>query len=92
MKVERGFKAYISDGAFSKPKKFSHDNYWRQLDDFMEKVDKLSEGRWRLILDKVCIYRGHLDSEYDDEDTHGDMSIMSDYRGRIFMESSPMKA
>ncbi|KAF8816911.1 hypothetical protein BYT27DRAFT_7333125 [Phlegmacium glaucopus] len=84
--VERGFKAFASDGNFLKPKKFSHDNYWRQLDDFMGKVNELSEGRRKAILDKVSVTQNRHDSKYDSEDIHGDMSIMSDYRGQIFIE------
>ena len=58
----------------------------------VRKVDELSEGRWKLILEKVCVTRNHLEREYDDEGTHGDLFMMLDYHGQIVMESSTMKA
>lgn len=51
----------------------------------MGHVDKVSERRWKLILDGL--------RNVEDENDFGneDLSIISEYRANIFVPSSPIK-
>ena len=91
-KSERAFKAFhdaTKEGstdpkvADKKLKKFSNENYWRQLDAFMKKVDEIPTDRWGSIL-------SFLDSEYDNP-TFGEDSFISACREDSFVMSSPTK-
>jgi hypothetical protein len=89
---ERAFKAFndaAKEGstdpkvADKKLKKFSNENYWRQLDTFMKKVDEIPSDRWDSIL-------GFLGSEHDNP-TLGEDSFISACRYDSFVMSSPIK-
>jgi hypothetical protein len=52
----------------------------------MGHVDKVSERRWKLILEGL-----HSNVEDENDFGNGDLSIISEYRANIFVPSSPIK-
>jgi hypothetical protein len=80
--VERGFTAFAK-GTYVKPKPFAHEYVWHPLQIFLGHVDRISERRWRLILDSR-----KNDSE---EDIQADESMISAFRGELYIPLSPQK-
>jgi hypothetical protein len=88
---ERAFKAF-SDAAKEgstdpkvadkKLKKFSNENYWRQLDTFMKKIDEIPSDRWNSILSFLDV---------QDDPAFGEDSFISACRDDSFVMSSPVK-
>jgi hypothetical protein len=59
----------------TKPPMFTYKNYWRPLQQFLGNTDRVSERRWKLVLNFNDA------GNNTDEDFCGDESMISAFRG-----------
>jgi hypothetical protein len=82
--VERSFTAH-EKGSYIEAPIFAYKNYWRPLQQFLGNTDRVSERRWKLILN-------FKDGDNDtDKDLRADESMISAYRDDLYIPSSPQK-
>ena len=86
LKVERGFSAHIT-GAYVAPNQFNHQNCWKPLHAFLTNIDKVEEDEWASLLQFP-----DADTDNDaDNNARADLSMISAFRARIYVCSSPIK-
>ena len=81
--MERAFIAFIK-GGYVEPPDFAYKTYWKSFQDFSHHTDRLSERRWHLILE--------FEAEATGSDLDVDELMISAYRGKLYIPSSPAKA
>jgi hypothetical protein len=71
-------------GRYIDPADFAYKTYWKAFQDFLGHTDRVSEGRWGIIMDEK-------DADEDDDQIEVDESMISAYRGDLYIPSSPQK-
>ena len=72
---------------FNAPKDFKQDFYWKQVQQFVQKVKIIKQSHWEGILQTTL---GDSEPETDSRND-ANMSTISNYRDELYIPGSPVK-
>jgi len=76
-------------GIYVEPPLFAHKHYWRPLQVFLSHVDRVSERRWRPILENDSLHENEANAA--DKGLYIDQSMISACREDLYIPFSPQK-